>query len=128
MGRKKDWVGYWEDLGLLEFAMEICGMQLDGGRFVLHEHPKAAKSWSADPIRSTLEMPDVYAATCNQRRYGATTFSDSGELMPPRKPTRFMSSSRAILGQLSLRCRGTHRHQQLLGSGGPTGASDNVYD
>ena len=42
--------------------------------------------------------------------------------MPALKPTRFLSSSTAILGQLGLRCRGTHRHQQLLG-GGRAGAA-----
>ena len=43
--------------------------------------------------------------------------------MSALKPTRFLSSSEAILKQLGLRCRGTHRHQQLLGSGRASAAA-----
>merc|ERR1712024_357758 len=39
-----------------------------------------------------------------------------GEWWPAKTPTRFLSSSEAVLEALSLRCRGAYRHQQLLGN------------
>ena len=35
--------------------------------------------------------------------------------IPAKKPTKFMSNSRDILRELSMRCDGSHQHQQLEG-------------
>ena len=48
---------------------------------------------------------------------GLTTPSaeDKSVMLPAKKPTRFMSSSRHMLKRLNVRCDGGHQHQHLSG-------------
>ena len=100
---------------LLGFAIEIYEMQLRAGRHFLHEHPASASSWGDPRVARLLRDPRVGVVTGDQCRYGLQARCEGGGQAPARKPTRFMSSSPAILERLSLRCRGAHRHQTLLG-------------
>ena len=108
---------------LLGFAVEVYEMQLRAGRHFLHEHPVAASSWRVPRVARLLRDPRVGDVTGDQCRYGLKTRCEGGGWVPARKPTRFMSSSPAILQRLALRCRGAHRHQPLLGNGRASAAA-----
>ena len=111
-----------EAMVLLGFAVEVYWLQLEAGRHFLHEHPATASSWR-ERIVMQLRCDDrVGEVVGDQCRYGLKTAGPFGERLPARKPTRFLSSAPAILEHLSLRCRGVHRHQPLLG-GGRAGAA-----
>ena len=112
-----------EAMTLLGFALEIYQMQLSAGRHFLHEHPASASSWREAKVQRLRQDPRVAEVVGHQCRYGLRTRGPDGAWMPALKPTRFLSSSEAILEQLGLRRRGTHRHQQLLGSGRASAAA-----
>jgi len=55
----------------------------------------------------------VYSA--DQYMYGLKTWGKSNsELVPAKKPTKFMTNSRARGRELSKRCTGAHKHQRLV--------------
>ena len=105
-----------EAMVLLGFAVEIYWLQLESGRHFLHEHPATASSWRERIVLELRRDERVGEVVGDQCRYGLRTAGLHGEWRPARKPTRFLSSSEAVLKQLSLRCKGTHRHQPLLGN------------
>ena len=105
-----------EAMVLLGFAVEIYWLQLGAGRHFLHEHPATASSWREQIVLELRRDERVGEIVGDQCRYGLRTVGPHGESCPAKKPTRFLSSAEAVLEQLSLRCRGTHRHQPLLGN------------
>ena len=105
-----------EAMVLLGFAVEIYWLQLEAGRHFLHEHPATASSWRERIVMRLRHDDRVGEVVGDQCRYGLQTAGPNGERRPAKKPTRFLSSAAAILEQLSLRCRGVHRHQPLLGA------------
>ena len=47
--------------------------------------------------------------------YGLKTWGNKkSELIPARKPTKFMTNSRALGRELTRRCQGIHKHQSLV--------------
>ncbi len=102
-------------LTLLGFAIEGYRHQLREGRHFVHEHPAHATSWREAAVLKLRADPRVAGVVGDQCRYGLRARGSDGRLMPALKPTRFLSSSPFILEELSLRCRGVHRHQQLIG-------------
>ena len=109
-------------MALLGFAVEIYWVQLQGGLSSRHEHPVTATSWRERITMKLRRDPRVAEVVGDQSRYGLRAVGPGRVRLPAQKPTRFLSSSAAILGQLSLRCRGVHRRQYLLG-GGRAGAA-----
>ena len=101
----------------LQFAAEIYCLQLAGGRHFLHEHPVGAVSWKEECMKALARQPGVGSVVGDQCQYGLTTRGPGGRPMPAKKPTRFMSSSPAVLEALCRRCDGSHQHQVLEGSG-----------
>ena len=95
---------------LLGFSVEIYWLQLGAGRHFLHEHPVTASSWHQPIVLELRRDERVGEIVGDQCRYGLRTVGPHGEWRPAKKPTRFLSSAGAILEQLSLRCRGVHRH------------------
>ena len=71
-------------------------------------------------LRRGPRVADIIGDQC---RYGLRAKGPSGTWRPARKPTRFLSSSEEILDKLSLRCRGVHLHQTLLGGGRASAAA-----
>ena len=59
-------------------------------------------------------------AEADQCMYGLKTSGPGGREMPAQNPTRLMTNSWAIAGELDRRCDGTHKRQPLLsGRAGP---------
>ena len=57
----------------LKFVVEIYEMQIDGGRFFLHEHPEGASSWELPEIKKLMRRIGVWRATGDQCMYGLST-------------------------------------------------------
>ena len=62
-------------------------------------------------------MFNVFITVADQCEYGLLTPSqeDKTKLVPAMKPTRFMTNSSIMSSLLSVRCKRTHIHQQLVG-------------
>ncbi len=106
---------------LLIFAVAVYKLQVLAGRHFLHEHPAGATSWHHPAIVKLRATHGVDAVVAHQCEFGLETSAEGGGRAPAQKPTRFMSSSPAILKALSRRCQGGHAHAPLLGG---TRASD----
>ena len=100
---------------LLTFAVAVYRVQVLAGRHFLHEHPAGATSWSHPAVGKLLAQDGVGAVVAHQCEFGLETSADGGGRAPAMKPTRFMSSSPAVLEALSRKCQGGHVHAPLLG-------------
>ena len=103
----------------VEFMMEIYQMQIDGGRYFLHEHPLTAKSWKMERVKQIEKEQGVMTRTADLCRYGMTTpvtrLSDGRRIQKPvKKPTKFMTNAEEVANEPSKRCQGGHSHEPLL--------------
>jgi len=82
----------------------------------LHEHPSQASSWAEEEIQKLANEENVRISVADQCQYGLTTWSHTKGIKdtPARKTTKFMTNSDEIARELSRRCDGAHKHQQLL--------------
>ena len=78
---------------LLEFAMRLCQVQIQGGRFFVFEHPLRASSWRSPAVQCILQEPGVTKATFDQCRFGLRTKSSR---TPVQKATAFLTNSAAV--------------------------------
>ena len=100
----------------LDFMASVYREQLRHGRHFPHEHPASAFSWREDSIAKLRSSPGVHEVVCDQCQFGLTTKGTApGERLPAMKPTRFLSSSKQMIGMLGKRCDRSHRHQTLVG-------------
>ena len=75
-----------------------------------------------------MSEPGVSDTVADQCMYGLVTpNADRTELVPAKKPTRFMSNSWYVLGKLSTRWDKSHAHQPLMG-GRASKAQEYTYD
>lgn len=103
----------------LEFATYLYKIQIQAGRYLLHEHPESASSWGEKCIRDILNMKGVNTVVGDQCCYGLKAKDDAG-VGPAREATGFMTNSPCIALQLKGRCPNRsgyymHRHVQLQG-------------
>jgi len=86
----------------LAFVAELYKIQMDGGRYFLHENPDGARSWSRRPMTEIVQDARVQRITGDQCQYGQESFKGD----PVKKPTGWLSNSPEILKKLEKRCRG----------------------
>ena len=110
-------------IGHIDYCMKLARTRMERGDYFLCEHPAHASSWelgSAGKLAS-----DTVADQC---MYGLVTpNADRIELVPAKKPKRFMSNSWHVLGELSTRCDKPLVHQPLMG-GRASKAQEYTYD
>ena len=83
----------------MNFAVRIYRIQLEGGRYFVHEHPAMATSLKLPCIRGLLGESGVRAVVADQCEYGLTS-RDKWGTAPAMKPTdqgsdKFMACSRS---------------------------------
>ena len=98
----------------LEFCMILYQDQLDRGKHLLHEHPVGASSWKEERVEILVNDSRVDTAVGYMCQYGMVVEDNPGIMRVVKKPTRWMSSSRAMLERLKMRCPGYHEHASLL--------------
>lgn len=105
------------DRGLvhMRFMCNVHRSELRRGTQFLHEHPAAALSWTCPEIAKLLSDSRVGTLKCDQCQCGLRTTDADGERRPAKKPTRWMSTSPQMLGELGKVCKGEHAHAHLLG-------------
>ena len=86
----------------MRFACEIYQMQIDAGRYFLHEHPAYATSWHQECVKTILAQSGVDTVINDQCQFGQRDAQGN----PIRKPTRWMSNADAVLKSLGRRCTG----------------------
>ena len=94
----------------LEFCIKLYRIQLNEGRYFLHEHPASAKSWQEKAVTRLLMEEAVEKVVGDQCRYGLTSRKD-GVVGPAKKPTGFMTNSVCIARRLAKRCTNTTQRQ-----------------
>ena len=65
--------------------MEVYNILCREGRFFLHEHPQAAKSWNEVCVRRLLVKNGVQRVIGDQRAYGFKTWQEETMLASPQK-------------------------------------------
>ena len=103
----------------LQFATQLYQLQIQGGRYFLHEHPQSASSWQEQCIQEVSKLKGVQKVIGDQCRYGQRARGVDGD-GPARKATGFMTNSPCIALQLQRRCPNrkgypVHQHVQLDG-------------
>ena len=83
----------------MEFVCYLYKLQLEGGRYFLHEHPATATSWELPCIKEILYKDGVDIVHGNQCQYGQE--NKAGE--PIKKGTKWMSNSREVFQSLRKR-------------------------
>ena len=98
----------------LNFVCNVYRKQMAQGRFFVHEHPATAVSWNEREVVRLAMMPGVQVVVADQCQYGLKSKSDTGELLPALKPTRFMTNAAPMAELLQKRCKKDHAHQPLV--------------
>jgi hypothetical protein len=98
----------------LEFCVVLYRDQLARGKHFLHEHPLGASSWKEGCIERLAGKPDVSTTVGHMCRYDMKVDDELGVKKLVMKPTRWLSSSEAMLRRLSSKCQRDHEHGSLL--------------
>ena len=54
----------------LNFCAELYRMQIEGGRYYLHEHPTSASSWNEKCMQDILKHPENIVTRVHMCAYG----------------------------------------------------------
>eukprot|EP00435_Cladocopium_sp_Y103_P074854 s296_g51.t1 len=79
---------------LLDFAMRLCKMQSDGGRYFCFEHPHRASSWQRDCVKAIEGLDGTFTVSFDQCRTGLVAPGEDSK--PMKKRTTLMSNAAAI--------------------------------
>ena len=60
----------------LKFVCRLYQMQIDGGRWFLHEHPWGAWSWQVDCVQDLLKQTGVAVVEGHMCPHGQHSYSD----------------------------------------------------
>ena len=53
----------------LQFAMDLCALQVKHHRYFVHEHPWSASSWQTEEVRKVWEMEGVERVRAGLQEY-----------------------------------------------------------
>ena len=99
----------------MDFMVRLYRQQVDAGRVFVHENTAHATSWALPAIKKMMVEAQVDVFEADQFMYGLKTWGASRhQLVPAKKPTKFMTNSRSVGKELSRRCDGRHEHQPLV--------------
>ena len=70
----------------VKFCVEVYRMQIQAGRFFLHEHPDSSTSWQMPEVVSLQMMEEVYVNVCDMCAYGMVAVDGQGRRLPRRGP------------------------------------------
>ena len=104
----------------LAFCMELYELQVNQGRFFLHEHPRTATSWQAPSVERVARLPGVSKVHAHMCPFDMRVLFEGSQKLV-FKPTTWMSNSPCILKELNKQCTNTgdpltdHKHADLKG-------------
>ena len=98
----------------VEFCIKLYVMQIRGGRYYLHEHPRGATSWKLPVVQKFIRETSALFVDSNMCAFDMMAEDKQG-VGYVFKPIRFMTNSRCLARELNgYRCNGKHRHVHLL--------------
>ena len=99
---------------MLRTMLEIYQMQIDGGRYFLHEHPAGASSWRLPEVQQFILTNEVELITNHLCMFGLKV-EGQGEVGLAKKPTTWMTNAPRLADALRSKCPGNHEHGLLIG-------------
>ena len=102
-----------EGLDHHRFVYELYELQRSAGRYFVHETPDHTWSLQTEFAQDLLGQEGVHRVRGDVCMYGMTSRDALGEA-PARKPTAWITNSRIIAEEMSLKCDGAHRHVALV--------------
>ena len=84
----------------LAFVVELYRLQMDNGRYFLHENPDGSKSWGRAPMSDLVRDERVHRVVGDQCQYNQESFKGD----PVKKATGWLSNSVEVLKKLNKRC------------------------
>lgn len=88
-------------LGHWTINCQVAKWQYDQGRIFLVEHPLPSKAWDEPCAQELMALPGVYVVTADLCAYGLRVATRLN-----KKATQFVTNSRELAAELSLRCSG----------------------
>ena len=98
----------------MRFAAKFCRLQAEQGRWLLHEHPNSASSWKLPEVQELMNDLGIQKTAGHMCRYGMQSMDEHGS-SKVKQTTGFLANSAMLVGRLSLKLMGGHRHIQLVG-------------
>ena len=98
---------------MVDFAVEVCRIQLRAGRAFIFEHPRTATSWELEPLKLLMGEKGVFESVFDMCCFGMMSKDEQGPGLV-RKTTRILTNSEEIVGATLHRCQGGHRHVALV--------------
>ena len=87
----------------LDFCMKLYAIQVEQGRFFIHEHPHDAESWQEGSVVKMAAKEEVNIVVVDMCAYGMRV--DTGPVQgPARKRTKIMSNSYEVLKRIEAKC------------------------
>lgn len=99
----------------LRVVLSLYALQMQKGKYVLHEHPAGETSWTEQVMLNFLQRPGVDVVKIDQCRYGLYSQTPNGDLQLALKPTTWASKTPHMLKRLAQRCTKDHPHKHLEG-------------
>ena len=90
----------------LAFVCELYTMQLEEGRYVIHEHPASASSWPERSVQDVMRSPAVACVVGHQCQYGQSCPKAGRDEGPVKQPARWMTNSPRLVEELGRVCSG----------------------
>ena len=90
---------------MLEFAVELCEMQMKAGRAFIFEHPATATSWELGGLKRLFTTEGVHEGLFDMCRFGMESEDKIGVGLV-RKTTRIVTNAEEIAGSLCARFEG----------------------
>ena len=78
-------------------------MQMDRGKYFLHEHPVNATSWKMPEVVELAAQAGVGMTACDMCAYGMKIVDKDGEALV-RKSTRFLTNADEVAKRINKRC------------------------
>ena len=96
----------------LEFCAELYHMQMNAGRYYLHEHPTSAASGKEKCMKQILTHPEAFITRIHMCAYEMKIPDKNGN-QHVYKPTQFITNAPLVAAQLERKCDRNHKHAQL---------------
>ena len=84
----------------IKLCLVLYKMQMERGRYLLHEHPNNATSWTMSEVKELAEMPGVLTTGCDMCAYGLKIADEKGEALVEKR-TWFLTNSPEVCKRIS---------------------------
>ncbi|CAK0825635.1 unnamed protein product, partial [Prorocentrum cordatum] len=113
-----------KELPTLKLVEKLFGLQYEGGRMAVLEHPWLGQSWNEGPWKRLRQLPGVVEFQTDMCAHGLTC-PQTGKAV--KKPTWILATHAPFEKHCGLRCTEDHDHAELKGYGSKGISWSQVY-